>query len=243
MIYATGDTHTDWIRRLSKRSFPEQEEMTKEDYVIVLGDFGIWEGSDAEQKRLDWLEERPFTTLFVDGNHENYDVLDAYPVSLWHGGKVHEIRPSVIHLMRGQVFDIDGLSFFSFGGARSHDIQDGVLEKGDPRIKEYRREYRMFRINHVSWWEREMPNEEEIEEGRQNLAAVGNKVDFILTHCAPASIAVQLSVDFKPDPITTYFEEIHQSVEYKRWLFGHYHDNIAVSYKDILLYEQITQIA
>lgn len=26
----------------------------------------------------------------------------------WHGGKVHELRPHVLHLMRGQVFEIDG---------------------------------------------------------------------------------------------------------------------------------------
>ncbi len=243
MIYATGDTHTDWIGRLSKRSFPEQADMTKEDYVIVLGDFGIWEGSEAEQKRLDWLEEKPFTTLFVDGNHENYDVLDSYPISMWNGGKVHMIRPSVIHLMRGQVFEIDGLTFFSFGGARSHDIEDGVFEKGDPRIKEYKREYRMFRVNHVSWWQREMPSDEEMEEGRRNLAAAGNRVDFILTHCASSSIAVLCLADFTADPLTAYLEEIRQSTEYKRWLFGHYHDNMAVTYKDILLYEQITQIA
>ena len=32
-------------------------------------------------------------------------------VELWHGGKVHKVRPSVIHLMRGQVFDKMDLHF------------------------------------------------------------------------------------------------------------------------------------
>lgn len=45
----------------------------------------------------------------VSGNC--YDILDSYPVEEWHGGKVHFIKPSVIHLMRGQVFDIDDLKF------------------------------------------------------------------------------------------------------------------------------------
>ena len=71
MIYATGDTHTEWMPRLSNKGFPEGKDLTKDDYVVILGDFGIWDGSKGEQKRLDWLEERPFTTLFVDGNHEN----------------------------------------------------------------------------------------------------------------------------------------------------------------------------
>lgn len=249
MIYATGDTHTEWERRVSKRAFPEQAEMTKHDYVVILGDFGIWDGSKGEQKRLDWLEERPFTTIFVDGNHENYDILDAYPVSEWHGGKVHRIRPSVIHLMRGQVYEIDGQTVFAFGGASSHDIRDGVLEKGDPRIREYRRENsygyrRQFRINHVSWWERELPDPEEMEEGRKNLSRVGNKVDFIFTHCAATSTAALLSMGtYQPDRLTDYLEEIRSGTQFRRWLFGHYHDDRAVNDKEILLYEQIVQIA
>ena len=36
--------------------------------------------------------------------------------------------------MRGQVFTIDDKTFFTFGGAQSHDIRDGILETDDPRI-------------------------------------------------------------------------------------------------------------
>lgn len=49
MIWVTGDTHRDWVHRLNMESFPEQKEMTKDDYVIVLGDFGIW--NDTPQQR------------------------------------------------------------------------------------------------------------------------------------------------------------------------------------------------
>ena len=111
MIWVTGDTHGDWIHRVNMDSFPEQREMSKDDYVIILGDFGIWRDSPQQRWYLNWLEEKHFTTLFIDGNHENYDILDSYPVEEWHGGKVHFIKPSIIHLMRGQVFDIDGLKF------------------------------------------------------------------------------------------------------------------------------------
>jgi len=135
MVYVTGDTHAEWMKRLNCNSFPEQREMTKDDFVIICGDFGIWDDSRREKYNLDWLEDRPFTTLFVSGNHENYDILDSLPVSEWHGGTVNFIRPSVIHLMRGQVFNIDGKTYFTFGGASSHDISDGILERNDPRIK------------------------------------------------------------------------------------------------------------
>lgn len=75
-VYVTGDTHGDWMSRLKTSSFPEQKEMTKDDYVIILGDFGLWDNSKREKYNLDWLEDKPFTTLFVSGNHENYDILD-----------------------------------------------------------------------------------------------------------------------------------------------------------------------
>ena len=35
-------------------------------------------------------------------------LLPCFPVEDWHGGKVQRIRPSVIHLMRGQIYDIQG---------------------------------------------------------------------------------------------------------------------------------------
>ena len=38
-IFITGDTHGDFAR-FKKGNFPEQAELTKEDYVIICGDFG-----------------------------------------------------------------------------------------------------------------------------------------------------------------------------------------------------------
>ena len=143
MIYVTGDCHQNF-ERFNASIFPEQNDMTKDDYVIICGDFGgVWnkdEESKEETMLMDWLDCKSFTTLFVDGNHENFDRLYEYPVEEWHGGKVHKIRPSVIHLMRGQVFDIEGASFFTFGGATSHDIDGGILEPDDPDFKKKKEE-------------------------------------------------------------------------------------------------------
>ena len=245
MIYITGDTHGDWMSRLRTNAFPEQKEMTKDDYVIVCGDFGIWHDTNQERHNLKWLDDKPFTTLFVDGNHENFDRLYTMPVSEWNGGNVHFIRPHIIHLMRGQVFEIDGVSLFTFGGAKSHDIQDGILEKDDPRIKEWSKNpFKMFRVNHSSWWKEELPSEKEMNDGIQNLEKYNNKIDFIITHCgATSSIALYSMGDYKPDILTNYFEEIRQKVNFKKWFMGHYHDNYAINDKEIILYEQIVRIS
>lgn len=245
MIYITGDTHGDWMSRLRTNAFPEQKEMTKDDYVIVCGDFGIWHDTNQERHNLKWLDDKPFTTLFVDGNHENFDRLYTMPVSEWNGGNVHFIRPHIIHLMRGQVFEIDGVSLFTFGGAKSHDIQDGILEKDDPRIKEWSKNpFKMFRVNHSSWWKEELPSEKEMNDGIQNLEKYNNKIDFIITHCgATSSIALYSMGDYKPDILTNYFEEIKQKINFKKWFMGHYHDNHAINDKEIILYEQIVRIS
>lgn len=134
MIYFTGDTHGDF-RRFSSEFFPEGKNCTKDDFVIILGDFGgVWQLLEYKDERywLDWLDKKPWTTLFIDGNHENHDRLNTMPVEKWHDGKVHKVRPSVLHLMRGQVFHIGGYRMFTFGGASSHDITGGILDPFAP---------------------------------------------------------------------------------------------------------------
>ena len=251
MIYITGDCHHDF-RKFNTEAFPEQGEMTKDDYVIVCGDFGgVWmrdEESKEEKWWLDWLEERPFTTLFVDGNHENFDRLYAYPVEEWKGGKVHKIRPSVIHLMRGQVFEIQGKKIFTFGGASSHDIDGGILELDDPELKKKRKElddkWISYRINHLSWWKEELPSQEEMDEGIRNLCLHDFKVDFIVSHCCSSSTQTLLGRQFyKRDYLNEYFEEIKDKTEFKKWFFGHYHDNANIGPREILIYEQVIRIA
>ncbi|MDO4295523.1 MAG: metallophosphoesterase [bacterium] len=245
MFFVTGDIHREW-NRFGFQSFPEGRQLGREDIVFVTGDFGIWENSKDERYWMDWLAKRPFTICFVSGNHENYDILDALPVELWNGGKVNRIRENVLHLCRGQVFVIDGQSFFTFGGASSHDISGGILEPDDVNFKEKKKKLNKegiwYRIHHQTWWERELPSEAEMEEGRQNLERCGWKVDVVLTHCASNTVQELLGCDYGRDCLTDYFEEIRERLDYRLWLFGHYHDNRKVTNKDILLYEQIVQL-
>ena len=132
MIYITGDTHADFSR-FNTKNFPEQKKMTKDDIVIVLGDFGgIWYDCSKERYWLDWLNDKSFTLVFVDGNHENFDRLyNEFPIIDFHSGKAHKIRDNIYHLMRGHIFDFEGKKFFAMGGASSHDIDDGILNPSD----------------------------------------------------------------------------------------------------------------
>lgn len=251
MIYITGDIHTEWMKRLRLESFPEQRELTKQDFVLILGDFGIWDNSKREKYNLDWLESRSFTTLFVSGNHDNYDILDGLPVNEWNGGKVNFIRPSVIHLKRGQVFEIDGKTFFTFGGASSHDISAGILEPSDPDFKKKKKQldkdpYALYRINHISWWERELPSKEEMDEGLSNLKSHGNRVNYIITHSPCTSLLKKMDEGaglYQSDYLTDYLQLVKETVEYDHFLFGHMHINKTFKEeKSSCLYEQIIRI-
>lgn len=126
-IFLTGDIHGD-ISRLSSKNFPEGNKLTKQDYVIVLGDFGcLWDGGKEDAYKLKWLQSKSFTTLFIDGNHENFELLKSLPEKQWAGGRVGVVNDSVLHLRRGEIYSICGKKIFTFGGAESHDIEDGVI--------------------------------------------------------------------------------------------------------------------
>lgn len=255
MIFVTGDCHADF-HKFSTDAFPEQAEMTKDDIVIILGDFGgIWNKdgeSNGERYWLKWLNEKSFTTVFVDGNHENFDRLNSeYEVVDFHGGKAHKIRDSIYHLMRGEIFNFEGKSFFAFGGASSHDIDDGILSWEDfDTEEEFKQTYKlwvkqnkMFRVNHLSWWTEELPSDEEIQNAENNLKKVDYKVDYVLSHCTPQSVVAYMYMGTsESDKLTLWFEDLQGRLDFKKWFFGHYHEDRKILDKYILLYDQIVRI-
>lgn len=251
MVYITGDCHANY-HKFSVDNFPDQKEMSRGDLVIVCGDFGLWHPDEGEAMRFEALSELPFTIVFVDGNHENFDRLysDEFPIVDFCGGKAHKILENVYHLMRGYIFEFDGKSFFAFGGASSHDIYDGILDADDFKTKEefyltverWSRWNRMFRINHMSWWEQEMPSQEEMQFGLATLEKHGNKVDYIISHCAPQEI-VSIALGYgDSDELTRYFNLIAHTVDFDKWYFGHYHDEKTIMSKFNMLYHKIERV-
>ncbi len=129
--------------------------------------------------------------------------LNSYPVERWHGGNAHRISRKVFHLMRGNVFEIDNKTLFAFGGAASHD--------------------RAWRKEGISWWPQEMPSEDEFTQAETALAEHGNKIDYIVTHCAPSLVQARLSFGYERDRLTEFLEYLRETVSFTAWCFGHYH--------------------
>ena len=249
MIYVTGDIHGNF------RRFEEHEIMnlpygaTEKDYMIVCGDVGIlWKKDETFEYNLDWLSRLPFTLLWVQGNHENYNMIAEYLLEEWNGGKTrHIVKDKIILLERGQVFTIEGKKIFTFGGASSHDIQGGVLDKADPNYEEKKQlaieSHLPYRVLNESWWSQELPTEQEMQEGRDNLEKVDWKVDYVISHCASTSIQALVGCKrgqvYKKDILTDYFDELEQKLKYKQWYFGHYHVNGFVDTKHTVLFKEI----
>ena len=223
MLYLTGDIHGKLDRFKSM--------ILAGRTVIVCGDFGLpWGGQLAERDAflLDWLAARRRARfLFCDGNHENFDLWGKLPVKEWQGGRMHELRPNVLHLMRGEVFEIEGFTVFVFGGARSIDKD--------------------FRTPHESWWPQEMPTKEDYENALQNLKRVGNRVDLVVTHAAPLkflrSAAGKKYRGFETeirDETSLLLSAIQARIQYKAWFFGHYHTEwLDRRYRTQCLYQSV----
>lgn len=202
-IYLVGDTHGTW------NNLTKFNHALDNDIVIVLGDFGfIWEPSMMYIPALQrHFKEMNSLLLFVDGNHENFDVIETLPIISKWGGDVHYVDSNIYHLMRGQVYNIFGNSIFTMGGAVSID-------------KDRRAEF-------ISWWKQENINHKEIETALDNLEKVNFTVDYVLTHTAPHSIVSELHGDHNSGFITDYntkiLEEFYSRITFKKWYFGHHH--------------------
>ena len=163
-VYVTGDIHGGAdMQKL--RDWELGDSLASDDYLIIAGDFGFpWDFSTEECADIAWLESRPYTVLFVDGNHERFDHWAERPMELWHGGLTQRLSDTspIRRLTRGEVFELDGSTVFTMGGATSVD-------------KEYR-------IPYSSWWPQELPDERNFEEVRAKLESMGWKVDYVITH-------------------------------------------------------------
>lgn len=229
MIYLCGDTHGGIdLRKLTDKRL---EKLKRSDYVIICGDFGFvydWKKeSRKERSWLEWFSKQPYTTLFVDGNHECFPRLYAYPEKEWNGGKVRVIRDSVLYLERGQVFTIDEQTFFTMGGASSHDRGPAVGDTSS--AGKY-------------WWPEEIPSEGERNLGLENLQKHANHVDYILTHCLPASLQKSIKPEYPVDDLNVYLETVMNTVHYTHWYCGHYHMDQDIPHNVSILFNRLCEL-
>ncbi len=221
MIYITGDTHGD-ISRFQDRKL---RKLTAEDIIIVCGDFGfLWSGGTEERKKLKILAKKKYTIAFVDGAHENFGRIEACPVENWNGGTIHRIAPNIIHLMRGQYYNIQGKTVFTMGGGESESSEFDDNSK---------------------WWGRSLPNKAELITGAANFDVYGGKVDAVITYEPSTKLKSILSDQYKLgtmshiNALNAFLDKLMEDVEYKKWFFGYFHLDKQITSKIHAVYENI----
>ena len=213
MIYFISDLHggqdTDGLMEYIRNC-------NDNDLLIILGDIELhFRDTEKNREFTEFFEGLECNIAFIDGNHENFTHLLSLPEEIWCGGRVHRLSKNIVHLCRGQVFSINGNTFFTMGGCKSSQKwKDQGL-----------------------WWPEEDPTEEEVQEGYKNLKAHGNKVDYILTHFYNPS-------DPAPSENTLQgiLKYIDKKVEFKHWYAGHWHKEENLDPKHTIVFKNIVPL-
>lgn len=211
MIYLISDPHGGENRIGLERYLSVAKD---DDLLIILGDLGLkFEITRENEQFTSWFLNLDSKIAIVDGNHENHAFLNSFPEERWCGGVVNRLSKNIVRLKRGNVFCIDGKTFFVFGGCKS-----------SSRWKEA-----------GLWYPGEEASEDELQLAYENIEKYNFKFDYILTHKYEQDPPIG-TVSVKLLELTKYIEE---KVAYGRWYSGHWHQNKRVDDKHTVVYDEL----
>lgn len=234
-VFISGDTHG--IQDAGKLARIRKEDISEDDYIIICGDCGVLWHKDLTKEHIEFFEGLKATVLFVDGNHENYDMLNELPIVDILGGRAHKVSDKIYHLLRGEIFTIGKRTFLAFGGADSHDKE--------------------FRVPHQSWWSDERITESDTFNALNNLQKYDNKVDYVITHTPSPRFKEKLKKELvqcgeeipyylrdkllKNTPSEWEIDKLEKQVKCRAWFSGHLHADMHID-KYYSLYDDILTI-
>lgn len=221
--FLKGDIHGNLFEIID---FINRFNLGKNDNIIILGDCGIaWrkDKKDLDQNIKLWNECGNGVKLyFIDGNHENFNILNSLPIE----NNMGKIADNIYHLRRGQVYEFENKKILVCGGADS--------------IDKYRR------IENFTWWKEEAISQETIDD------IPAGHYDYVLTHCCPRSIfeknRIYLStLQFLDENKINHnsedmLEQLKNKITFDHWFFAHYHINRNLDEKFTCLFEDFREV-
>lgn len=219
MIYITGDVHGD-IKDFESRDISK---LKKDDVLIITGDFGfIWDNSKPELKVRKKLSKKKFRILFVEGVHENFELLNNFEECEIFGSKAKKIADNIYCLNKGEIYTIDNKQIFALGGG----AVDDIFENADPDP-----------LKNPS-----LPTDDVLKYAVDNLQQNDKKVDLIITHEAPASVKRLIRRDSVVNDLNIFLDTLLHNVWYDKWYFGSLHTDRVVSNNMECVYQQVIKI-
>jgi 3-oxoacid CoA-transferase subunit A len=228
MFYITGDTHGDFDELIANA---HRFEWAKDDCCVILGDAGFnfyLDSSDTRRKKA--MNALGVTIFCIHGNHEARPAtLNNYEIHNWHGGEVwvEPEFPNILFAKDGEIYEMNGQKAIVVGGAYSVD-----------------KYYRIARNPYnPKWWADEQPDDATKQKVELQLAALGWKIDIVLSHTCPAKYIPmemfipgldQSSVDRSTED---WLDTIEEKLDYKQWYCGHWHTNKDVDQMHFLFHD------
>lgn len=224
-IYVTGDCHGDFRKIYA---FADKMDLGQNDYIIVLGDMGLlWrhDRRDANVFIQDFENRYDFNLYFVDGNHENFNLLNSL---LEDENGMGYISKHIRHLKRGNSYNIADKKILAIGGADSVD--------------------QFHRTEGLSWW-----REEAITDADIAKVAAGH-YDYVLSHTCPLSIfeahkaclCTLGNIVDDEEPLfkisNNSLEKLLDKITFGEWYFGHYHVNMRLTDNYTCLYNAFEEL-
>lgn len=193
-----------------------------ENYMILLGDAGcnysVTGKRDYNFKQK--LSKLPFTFICLRGNHEARvtDVAEKFPAR-WsqadkYGGVVYIEKdfPNIEYLS-------DGPAVYRFAGYKTLSVPGAYSVDKWVRLK-----------NNWQWFANEQLSAEEMQYGRELVKREG-AFDLVISHTCPITFEPRdlflASIDqaLVDKTMEQYLDELEYTLDYKRWAWGHYHDD------------------
>lgn len=219
MVYITGDIHAN-IKDFESRSI---NKLKKGDVLIITGDFGfIWDNSKTELKNLKKLSKKKFTILFVEGVHENFELLEQYEEAEIFSSKAKKIADNIYCLNRGEIYTIENKTYFCLGGG---EVEDPIENSGSDPLNQ-----------------KSMPTDEQLQYAVDNLQKANKKVDIIITHEAPASVKRLIRRDSNVNDINMFLDTLLHNVRYKKWYFGSLHTDRVLSEQLCCVWQDVIKV-
>lgn len=221
-LFCTGDTHGNIdIGKLTTKRFPLQKELTKDDVLVVLGDWGgIWYGNKKDNYIINWWNSKPWTTFVVLGNHCNYDAIEQLPETTMFGGPVRKVSDSIVIAETGNIYTICGKKCLVLNGANSHDM--------------------WCRTAGINWWAQEAITQDDANKALISLAAVNDEIDYFFTH-APGGVASAMC-GYKPEESDRWVDFVMNHLpadgEWKHFC-GHMHRDMCATERTKIVYQDV----
>ena len=221
--FVTGDKHGT-LTRIWR--FIKEYDLGSESNIIICGDVGIFWNTDQRDAKY-WMriyeEECNGVNLYwIDGNHENFNIIDS-----WHcnNSEPYKLSEHIYYCPRGLSMMLNDKKALFMGGADSID--------------------KFMRKEGISWWPQEQITEE-------NIKDIKGHYNYVFTHCCNYSLFNNNRAYLCTHGDNAWRDVNHTSeimldklfnnITYDKHYFGHYHTFVKLNDKQTCLYHDFIEL-